>query len=354
VAVTVDCESFGITPNEELVERYVLTSPNVELSVLTYGGVVQALRVPDREGRVANVVLGFPTLTGYLAARDTYFGAIVGRYANRIARGRFDLDGRTHQLTRNEGRHHLHGGHLGFDKKVWNARPQRTDDAVSILLDRASPDGEEGYPGTLTTQVAYSLTEDDVVRIAYRATTSRPTIVNLTNHSLYNLGGESSPTVLAHELQVAADAYTPADRELIPTGQVLPVAETPLDLRQKVKIGERIADAGAQLASAGGFDHNYVLGDAEVAARLFEPCSGRMLELRTTEPGLQVYTGNRLDGTLVGTHGRAYGRFAGVALESQRFPDSPNHPAFPSAVLLPGETYSSLSELRFGVVPAGV
>jgi aldose 1-epimerase len=295
-------------------------------------------------------------MDGYLAARHTYFGAIVGRYANRIRGACYQLDGHTVHLTANEGRNHLHGGHVGFDKHVWRAEAQQREDGVALTLSRTSEDGEEGYPGAVQAEVSYVLTADRVVRIEYRAVATRATVINMTNHSLFNLAGEGNGTILGHELQIAARAYTPIDDELIPTGELAPVEGSPLDFRMRAKIGARIGADHDQLRRAGGYDHNFVVtasaGPAalRLAARLVDPASRRSLEVHTTEPGLQVYTGNRLDGTLFGASGRPYERFAGIALEAQRFPDSPNRASFPSAVLRPGEAYCSVTELRLGVV----
>jgi aldose 1-epimerase len=314
----------------------------VEISILTYGGVIQSIRVPDRSGKSANVVLGFSELDRYLAAGGAYLGAIVGRCANRIAHGELTLDGTVHRLSRNEGDNHLHGGHAGFDKKVWHARPRVGESEIALLLSYTSEDGDEGYPGRVDAEAVYSLTLDDVVRIELRAVTTQPTVVNLTTHSLFNLAGEGRGTILEHELWLGADRYTPVDADLLPTGEIAPVAGTPMDFRRPATIGSRIG--------ASGYDHNFVLDAHDLslpAARLTDRRSGRVLEIRTTEPGMQVYTGGKLDGTLVGATGNVYERFAGVALETQRFPDSPNHAQFPTAVLRPGERYESTTELRF-------
>jgi aldose 1-epimerase len=344
-----------VAPNGDSVDRHVLTSSTVRLAVLTYGGIVQTLEVPDRKGVRSNVVLGFSSLDGYLSAPDVYFGAVVGRYANRIARGQFELAGRRYQLTRNDGGNHLHGGRQGFDKRVWKARTRQDDDEVAVVLRRTSADGEEGYPGALDVEVTYALTTDNVVRIEYRAATTRPTIISLTNHALFNLSGEGVGTILGHDLELNADRYTPTDREQIPTGALAAVEGTALDFQRSTNIGSRIGAADEQLILAGGYDHNFVLaeashGAARFAARLVDQTSGRTLEIRTTEPGFQVYTGNRLNGTLIGCSGRGYERFAGIALETQRFPDSPNRPDFPSAALAPKELFHSRTEWHFGTI----
>jgi aldose 1-epimerase len=320
-----DCRPFGMVQGAS-VDRYTLArAGGLEISILTYGGIVQSIRLPDG----TSVVLGFPELDGYLAAGDAYLGAIVGRCANRIARGELPLDGNVYRLSRNEGEHHLHGGVAGFDKKVWRARPRIGEREIAVVLAHTSEDDDEGYPGRVDVEAVYSLTLDDVVRIELRAATTKPTVVNLTTHSLFNLAGEGRGTIFAHELTLAADRYTPVDAQLIPTGELAPVAGTPMDFRRPTEIGSRLG---------GDYDHNFVLNE-RVAARLTDRGSGRSLEIRTTEPGLQLYTGGKLDG--------AYERFAGVALEPQRFPDSPHHAHFPSAVLRPGERYESTTELRF-------
>jgi aldose 1-epimerase len=313
------------------VDRYTLSrAGGVEISILTYGGIVQSLRASDG----TDLVLGFSELEAYLAAGDAYLGAVVGRCANRIARGELPLDGNVYRLSRNEGENHLHGGYAGFDKKVWQARPRVRDDEVAVVLSLTSEDGDEGYPGRVDVEAVYSLALDDVVRIELRAVTTQPTVVNLTSHSHFNLAGEG--TILGHELRLDADRCTPVDSNLIPTGELAPVAGTSLDFRRPRTID-------------GDYDVNFALnapGLSAPAARLADPRSGRVLEIRTTEPGLQLYTGGKLDGATRGVHER----FAGVALETQRFPDAPHHPHFPSAVLRPGERYESTTELRFSSV----
>jgi aldose 1-epimerase len=303
------------------------------VSVLTYGGIIQCVKVPDRRGELTNVTLGFGNLEAYLA-NTPYFGCITGRYANRIAGGTFTLDGVAYRLTINDPPNSLHGGLVGFDKHVWKA----TETGGGLTLAFTSPHGDQGYPGTLEVEVGYRLTEDDELRIDYRATTDRATIVNLTNHAYWNLAGEGAGTILDHELTIHGSRYTPGSP--IPTGAVEPVAGTPMDFAEPTPIGARIGDRFEQLVLAGGYDHNYVLdrpgdGDRSLihATRVHEPASGRVLDVWTTEPGLQLYTGNLLDGTLVGTGGRAYERRDGFALETQHFPDSPNHPQFPSTTI---------------------
>jgi aldose 1-epimerase len=340
-------ESWGTAPRGE-VERYTLTNAGgMRVRVLTYGGILQSIEVPDRDGNVADVALGFGSIDGYLAHPDPYFGALIGRYGNRIARGRFTLDGHPYELPVNNGPNSLHGGAEGFDRSIWAAAPP-VDGAEGLVLTHISPDGDQGYPGTLTVTVKYTLTDDNALRIDYSATTDAPTVVNLTNHSYYNLAGEGSGDIYGHLLQIDADGFTPVDADLIPTGQIAPVDGTPMDFRSAVAIGERIRSNDDQLLYAGGYDHNWVLRDGG-GVRVAEPRTGRTLTVHTTEPGVQFYSGNFLDGTFAGTGGRAYRQGDGLALETQHFPDSPNQPEFPSTVLRPGETYRSGTVLQFGV-----
>jgi aldose 1-epimerase len=344
--------SFGVLPAGERVDSFALVSARgLEMRVITLGGVITSLRIPDREGCLDDVVLGHDTLAGYVAA-SPYFGALVGRYANRIALGRFTLDGIEHRLATNDGPHHLHGGVRGFDKVVWTAEPLEEQGAVGVRLSYESADGEEGYPGALSARVVYRLTEDDALEVEYAATTTRATPVNLTQHSYWNLAGSRAPTILDHELTIHADSFTPVDAGLIPTGEVRPVAETAFDFRTAARVGAHVDDQDVQLRHAGGYDHNFVLraaGPAELrpAARLRDPLSGRTLDVHTTEPGLQFYSGNFLDGSIRGKGGRAYVHRGGLCLETQHFPDSPNRPAFPSTILRPGEWYRSRARLAF-------
>jgi aldose 1-epimerase len=345
-------EGWGTTA-EGPVDRYLLSNGRgMRVALLTYGGIVQSLEVPDRHGVPANVVLGFDRLQGYLDNPGPYFGALIGRYGNRIAGGRFTLDQATHRLPVNNGPNSLHGGTAGFDKRLWSATPLEQDGTVGLDLRYVSPDGDQGYPGTLTVDVRYTLTPDHELRIDYRATTDAPTLVNLTNHSYFNLAGEGSGDVYDHELRIDASHFTPVDAGLIPTGRITPVAGTPFDFRRSTPVGSRLRTGDTQLRHAGGYDHNWVLdrqGDGLApAARLTEPTSGRTLSVHTTEPGLQFYSGNFLDGTIAGTSGRLYRQGDGLALETQHFPDSPNQPDFPSTVLRPGQTYRSATALRFG------
>jgi aldose 1-epimerase len=306
--------------------------------------------VPDKDGQLADVVLGFDTLGEY-EEKSPYFGCITGRYANRIARGTFELEGKTYHLTTNEGLHHLHGGARGFDRVLWEAEPFIGDRAAGLRLRYNSASGEEGYPGNLAVQLSYSLTQENRFLIEFEATTDQATPVNLCNHSYFNLGGPDTPDILDHRLLIDADAYTPILPDLLPTGKVRPVAGTPFDFRKMRRIGDRIGAADPQLRIAGGYDHNFVLnrqGGERMAlvARLAEPLSGRLLEVRSTEPGVQFYSGNGLDGSVRGK-GRRLGPRSGLCLETQHFPDSPNQAAFPSVILSPGETYRSLTSWSF-------
>lgn len=331
---------FGTTPAGEPVEAFTLKNAHdVEVRVATYGGIIVSLCVPDRKGHVADVVLGHDTLEQY--TRDhSHFGAIIGRYCNRIAKARFTVDGKTYRLDANDGANHLHGGRKGFDRVVWHAAPLRTPRAVGVVLGYTSRDGEEGFPGNLDTQVAYALTDRNQLRVDFVATTDQATPVNLTQHSYFNLAGRGAGNVLGHVLWINADRMTPVDKRLIPTGELTPVAGGPFDFRSPTAIGDRIASDDEQLRRGKGYDHNFVLnqGESELihAARVVEPTSGRTLDVHTTEPGLQLYTGNHLD-------------HAGLCLETQHFPDSPNQPGFPSTLLRPGTPYHSRTIFTFGV-----
>lgn len=344
-------ESFGNAPGGEAVELITLTNAHgVELRAMTYGAIIVSLKVPDRAGQLGDVVLGYNSLAGYVKS-SPYFGAVVGRYGNRIAKGKFTLDGADYTLAVNNGPNALHGGLRGFDKVVWSADTLRTPEGVGIRFRYVSKDGEEGYPGTLTTTVTYSLTDANEVHIAYEATTDKATPVNLTQHAYFNLAEKGD--ILAHVLTLNADRYTPVDSTLIPTGELVPVAGTPFDFTTPHTIGERISGDHQQLKFGGGYDHNFVLTRADtglaLAAVLKEPTSGRVLEVRTTEPGVQFYSGNFLDGTLTGKGGVVYAHRIGLCLETQHFPDSPNQAAFPNTILRPGQTYRSLTVWRFGV-----
>jgi len=354
-ARTIEREPFGRLPDRRTVERFTLRNARgSSVSFLSLGGIITSLRVPDSDGELADVVLGYGTLAEYLEDR-VWLGPLIGRFANRIAHGRFTLDGVEHRLPVNLGPHHIHGGTGGFGRVLWEVEPFRTTGGVGAVLRHVSPAGTEGYPGTLYVRVAYTLLDTDELAVEYHATGDAPTPVNLTQHSYFNLAGEGSGDVLGHELTLRASRFTPVDAGLIPTGELRPVAGTPFDFTSPVPLGARMGAADEQLRIAGGYDHNFVLdregGGLSPAARLYEPASGRVLEVLTTEPGIQLYTGNGLDGSIVGKSGRRYGRCAGVALETQHFPDSPNQPAFPSTILRPGEAYRSHTVYRFGVQP---
>ncbi|MET8851478.1 aldose epimerase family protein [Amycolatopsis sp. NPDC004625] len=338
-------EFFGRADGTD-VHRHTLGRPGgLTVRVLDYGGVVQSLDAPDRDGRPANVVLGFPDLAGYVAnnrpeADRVFLGAVIGRFANRIAGGTFTLDGVQYRVPQNNGKNSLHGGPAGFDTRVWAAAEVRDADGVALRLTLVSPDGDQGYPGRLDTEVTYRLDARDRLRITYRATTDAPTVVNLTNHTYWNLAGEGTGDVHEHWLELAASRYCPTGDDLIPAGAPVPVEGTPFDFRRATPIGARLGEPDPQLVIGHGYDHNWVLDDgAPFAARAWDPASGRLLTMRTTEPGLQFYSGNHLTADLPGTGGRPYHRGAGFALEAQHFPDSPNRPDFPAAVLRPGEVY---------------
>jgi len=325
---------------------YTLTNTlGFEVSVTNYGGAVTSLKTPDRDGNFGEIVLGFESLDAYVH-NPRYFGALIGRHANRIARGRFSLNGVEYQLPCNNGANHLHGGFKGFDKRVWDVR----ESEKTVHLTYFSKDGEECYPGNVAAAVDYTLLDNEL-RIDYRATTDQDTIVNLTNHSYFNLKGDG--TILDHQLTLNADNFTPVSRDLIPTGKIRPVEETPMDFRNGKTIGAEISADYDQLGFTGGYDHNFVLNDYDgslrSAGRLYEPSTGRVLEVLTTQPGMQFYSGNFLDGTLVGKNGVTYVKYAGLCLEPQHFPDAPNHSNFPSTVLRPGEKYIQTTVFRFSV-----
>jgi aldose 1-epimerase len=348
----VTAESWGRV-EQDRVERFTLTNgTGLRVRILTYGGIIQSVETPDRRGDLANVALGFDNLDGYVRS-NPYFGAIIGRFANRIAHAEFTLDGVGYQLPRNEGVHSLHGGLDGFDRQLWTAEPI-AGGQVGMRLSHTSPHGYQGYPGTLQVAVDYTLSPDDSLRIDYQARTDRPTIVNPTNHSYFNLADEAAGSVYDHELWLDADRYTPIDESLIPTGRLEPVAGTPMDFTRSTSIGARIHDEFKQLRFGRGYDHNYVLngggrGSVVEVARVHDPGSGRELTVLTDQPGMQFYSGNLLDGTLVGAGGHAYRQGNAFALETQHFPDSPHHANFPSTVLRPGQTYRATTAYRFAV-----
>jgi aldose 1-epimerase len=352
---TVTIAPFGQTPDGKRVELYTLTnSRGMQVRAISYGAIIQAIRVPDRSGRVADVTLGFDSLQGYLTD-SPYFGAIVGRYANRIARGRFTLGGRTYRLATNNGPNHLHGGLKGYDKVVWRGESFQRADTVGVKFEHTSPDGDEGYPGTVRVAVTYTLTPGNELIVEYAASADRPTPLNLSQHSYFNLAGEGSGDILKHVLTIDAHRYTPVDSTLIPTGALASVANTPFDFRRPTAIGARIEKNDPQLTYGKGYDHNFVLNRTgsglQHAVRVLDPKSGRTLDISTTEPGLQFYSGNFLDGTITGKARHVYAHRSALVLETQHFPDSPNHPAFPSTILRPGKDYQSRTVFAFGVQP---
>jgi aldose 1-epimerase len=351
---TVSSQPFGATPDGAAVELFTLTNPNgIEIRAMTYGGIILSLRTPDREGVLGDIVLGYDDLQGYLDVTP-YFGSLIGRYGNRIGGAEFTIGEETYALAANDGENHLHGGEVGFDKVVWDGEAFDNESGVGVVFSYTSPDGEEGYPGTLAVEVTYTLTPNDELIVDYLATTDKATPVNLTQHSYFNLRDAGASDILGHELMLAADGFTPVDAGLIPTGEIAPVEGTPFDFTTPHTIGERIGADDTQLGFGGGYDHNWVLSGTQVdgmtlAARVFEPTSGRTLEILTTEPAIQFYSGNFLDGTITGKAGVTYQHRTGFCLETQHYPDSPNQPGFPSTILLPGEEYRTRTVFRFGV-----
>lgn len=342
---TISRSNFGTLRDGERVDEYTLSSGNgVTAHILTWGGIIRTLTTPDKTGRTADIVLGFDSLAAY-EDRHPYFGTITGRVANRIASGRFSLDGKTYSLAINNGPNHLHGGINGFDRKNWKAHTETTPEAVSLILSHVSPDGDEGYPGAVSVEVRYTMHSKNTLRVDYRATTTKATPINLTNHAYFNLAGHASGDILQQHLQIFADSYLPVDENLIPIGTVAPVQNTPFDFRQPHSIGEHIAEVGL------GYDHNFVLGlsshGLRRAAYAWDPASGRSLEVTTTQPGIQFYTGNYLSDKEVGKGGVPYKKHAGFCLETQGFPDAINQPNFPSTVLKPGEEYAHTTILSF-------
>jgi aldose 1-epimerase len=342
-------QPFG-TQGGKAVTLYKLTNANgVEVDAMNYGGIIVSIRVPDRKGQFADIVLGHETLDGYVP-NPPYIGAVVGRYANRIANGTFALDGKTYTLPKNDGPNTLHGGvDKTFNKMVWDGEALKGKTGVAFTY--LSKDGDDGFPGNMKVKVTYTLTDTNELVIDYEATTDKTTVVNLSQHSYFNLAGEGTSDILNHEVMINADRFTPVDKNLIPTGELRPVKGTPLDFTTSTRVGARIDDSSEQIALGHGYDHNWVInrkGDGlTLAARVYEPTSGRVLEVSTTQPGVQFYTGNFLDGTVTGKQGHVYKRRYGLCLETQHFPDSPNHPDFPSTTLKPGETFKSQTVLKF-------
>ncbi len=348
----IEQQSFGKAPDGSSVDLYVLTNHRgMQASITNFGGILVSLKVPDRDHKFDDVVLGYDNLEGYIGDK-TFQGAIIGRYGNRIAQGKFELNGKTYNLERNDGENSLHGGIHGFNKAVWKAKPVSGKEEQSLVLNYDSPDGEGGYPGNLKVQVTYTLTNNNELKIHYEATTDKPTVVNLTNHAYYNLAGQGEGDILGDMLTIYADRFTPVDKTLIPTGHIKSVKGTPFDFTHPTAIGARIESDDDQLKLGRGYDHNFVLNagkttDPVPAAVVYEPKSGRVMEIATTEPGIQFYSGNFLDGSITGKQGKVYKHRYGLCLETQHFPDSPNHADFPSTVLKPGETYKSTTTYTF-------
>jgi len=353
-ATTLTHADFGKTSDGVAVSIFTLTNQSgISARITNYGGILVSLAAPDRSAKPADIVLGFDSLDGYLANAGPFFGALIGRYANRIGHAQFTLDGHQYHVDKNDGENSLHGGARGFDKRVWT--PRELPDG-GLELTYLSKDGEDGYPGNLTAMVTYHLTDKNELRIDYAATTDKDTVVNLTNHSYFNLKGAGNGDILGHRLTLNASRFTPVDAGLIPTGELRAVEGTPFDFRKSMEIGSRIEAADDQLKLGKGYDHNWVLNRTteglSMAARVEEPSSGRVLEVLTTQPGIQFYTANFLDGTIKGKGGKVYGRRSALCLETQHFPDSPNQPAFPSTELKPGAKFQSTTVFRFSVLSA--
>ena len=344
-------EAFRRTIDGSPVELYTLKNKNgLEATITNYGGIVVSLTVPDKNGKLSDVVLGYDTLNDYIG-NSPYFGALIGRYGNRIAKGRFTINGVDYQLAQNNAQNSLHGGLKGFDKVVWQAEKMDTPEGPALKLTYTSKDGEENYPGALRCEVVYTLTNNNELKIQYTAETDKPTFVNLTHHSYFNLKDAGASDILGHELMIKSDKFTPVDKGLIPTGELRPVAGTPFDFNKPTAIGARVESDDEQMKFGTGYDHNWVLNrqgkDLELVASLYEPTTGRFMEVLTTEPGMQFYCGNFLDGTNKGKGGTAYQHRTGLCLETQHFPDSPNHPDFPTTELQPGEKYTQTTVYRF-------
>ncbi len=346
---TVSSRSFGKTSAGQPVTIYKLVNPKgAEVEIMDWGATIVSVKVPDKAGKLGDVVLGFDHLSDY-ETKSPFFGCIAGRYANRIAKGKFSLDGKDYTLATNNGPNSLHGGKVGFDKKLWKRVGAST--GASLTLEMTSPDGDEGYPGALHTTLTYTWTDANELEMHYTATTDKATVLNLTNHSYFNLGGAGNGTILDHELTLNCDTFTPTDDTMIPTGEIRPAAGTPLNFTTPHVIGARINDAYVPLTQGKGYDHNFIINGSgmRTAALAHDPKSGRTLEVVTTEPAVQLYTGNFLDGTIVGKSGKRYPHRGGFCLETQHYPDSPNHPTFPSTVLKPGDTYKQTTVFKFGV-----
>ena len=349
--VSIEKAHHGTTPEGEEVDLYTMKTENgMELDVITYGGIITRWTAPDRDGNSQDITLGYDNLEHYIES-NPYFGALIGRYGNRIAGGKFSIDGEEYQLAQNDGQNHLHGGVKGYDKVVWDAEEMRSEGMASLTLTYTSPDGEEGYPGELKVKVVYTLYTDNTLVVEYEATTDKPTVVNLTQHAYFNLSGNFDQKILDHEVEILADAYLPVDATLIPTGELRPVDETPFDFRTAKPIGQDINAENDQLTKGKGYDHCWVLNGEGMrkVASAYHPGSGRYLEIHSDEPAIQFYTGNFLDGKLPSKSGGTYGHRTGFCLETQHYPDSPNQPEFPSVRLNPGETYSSQTSFQFSV-----
>jgi aldose 1-epimerase len=349
---SVNKQPFGQTADGTAVDLYTLTNANgLEARIMTYGGIVISLKVPDKNGKFDDVILGYDNLDGYLKNNGPYMGALIGRYANRIAKGKFSLNGTEYHLAVNNGENHLHGGIKGFDKVVWTAKPLRVPTGAALKFTYLSKDGEEGYPGNLTATVIYTLTDANELKIDYSATTDKRTVVNLTSHGYFNLAGQGNGDILKTQMFLNANRFTPTDAGSIPTGELRPVRGTPFDFTKPVDLGARINQDDQQLKFGSGYDHNFVLNKEgkrlTLAARAYEATSGRVMQVYTTEPGIQLYTGNFLDGTITGKDGKVYQRNYGFCLEAQHFPDSPNKPKFPSVVLIPGQRYTQTTIYKF-------
>ncbi|GFE89016.1 aldose epimerase family protein [Steroidobacter agaridevorans] len=351
---TISKAAFGTMPDGTAVDLFTMVNANgMEVRATNYGGIITALLVPDGTGKATDVTLGLKSFDDYVK-NPPYFGAIIGRYGNRIAKGQFKIDDQTFKLPKNDGPNTLHGGVKGFDKVVWQAEPFEKEDSVGVIFTYTSKDGEEGFPGNLQTRVTYTLTDKNELSLDYHATTDKPTVVNLTQHAYFNLAGDGNGDVLGHEFTIYADGYTPVNKQLIPTGKIEPVTDTPFDFRNKVKLADRVNVDNEQIKFGKGIDHNFVLKKKDpkaltLAARVSEPTTRRVMEVHTTEPGVQFYTGNFLDDTLAAKAGKPYAKHSGFCLETQHFPDSPNQPEFPSTVLRPGEEYNSKTVYTFSV-----